>query len=81
MRMYIFYQKGDKQMNKWVKSLTAVALASSLFMVGCSKDEEKKEEETMQQDDTSKDKETSGDVKDNDSKDSKDSSSSSSEKK
>ncbi|CAG9614279.1 hypothetical protein BACCIP111899_03506 [Bacillus rhizoplanae] len=68
-------------MNKWVKSLTAVALASSLFMVGCSKGEEKKDEETTQQEDTSKDKETSGEVKDNDSKDSKDSSSSSSEKK
>ncbi|MGF9965775.1 hypothetical protein [Bacillus rhizoplanae] len=68
-------------MNKWVKSLTAIALASSLFMVGCSKDKEKKEEEMTQQEGTSKDKETSGEVKNSDSKDSKDSSSSSSEKK
>ena len=29
-------------MNKWVKSLTAMALASSLLMVGCSKGEDKK---------------------------------------
>ncbi len=77
MRMYIFYQKGDKQMNKWVKSLTAVALASSLFMVGCGKSEEKKEETTQQEGKTT-DKETSGEGKD---KNSKDSSSSSTEKK
>lgn len=29
-------------MNKWVKSLTAMALASSLFMVGCNNGEEKR---------------------------------------
>lgn len=77
MRMYIFYQKGDKQMNKWVKSLTVVALASSLFVVGCGKSEEKKEETTQQEGKTT-DKETSGEVKD---KNSKESSSSSTEKK
>ncbi|MGR6014927.1 hypothetical protein ACT7CM_06430 [Bacillus paranthracis] len=35
-------------MNKWVKSLTAMALASSLLMVGCSKGEDKKKR-TIQQ--------------------------------
>ncbi|PGZ97545.1 hypothetical protein COE51_14745 [Bacillus pseudomycoides] len=65
-------------MSKWVKSLTAVALASSLFVVGCSKGEEKKEGETTQQGDKEKDKETSGEIKDSNSKDS---SSNSSEKK
>ena len=40
-------------MNKWVKSLTAMALASSLLMVGCSKGEDKKKEDdtTTQQED------------------------------
>ena len=35
-------------MNKWVKSLTAMALASSLLMVGCSKGEDKKKKTTQQ---------------------------------
>ncbi|MFZ7806646.1 hypothetical protein [Bacillus thuringiensis] len=35
-------------MNKWVKSLTAMALASSLLMVGCSKGEDKKKEDDQQ---------------------------------
>ncbi len=72
MRLYIFYQKEDKQMNKWVKSLTAMALASSLFMVGCSNGEEKKkDEETTTQQDEKKDKETSGGTQSSDSKEKK----------
>jgi hypothetical protein len=69
MGLYIFYQKEETQMNKWVKSLTAMALASSLLMVGCSKDEDKKKEDykTTQQDEK-KDKETSGTEKSSDSK-------------
>ena len=59
-------------MNKWVKSLTAMALASSLLMVGCSKGEDKKKEDdtTTQQEDKKdkKDKETSGTEKSTDSK-------------
>ncbi|HDR7495517.1 TPA: hypothetical protein QCX40_006299, partial [Bacillus cereus] len=48
-------------MNKWVKSLTAMALASSLLMVGCSKGEDKKkEDDTTTQQEDKKDKETSG---------------------
>ncbi|PDY47284.1 hypothetical protein CN680_15325 [Bacillus pseudomycoides] len=72
MRLYIFYQKGDKQMNKWVKSLTAMALVSSLFMVGCSKGEDKKKDEdkTSQQDEK-KDQETSKDSNSTDSKEKK----------
>ena len=31
MGLYIFYQKEETQMNKWVKSLTAMALASSFI--------------------------------------------------
>lgn len=34
-------------MNKWVKSLAAMALASSLLMVGCSKDEDKRKRMTQ----------------------------------
>ena len=77
MRMYIFYQREEKEMNKWIKSFTAVALASSLFVVGCSKNEDKKDETTQQEGKTTE-KETSGEGKD---KNSKDSSSSSTEKK
>ncbi|MCC2372470.1 hypothetical protein [Bacillus paranthracis] len=56
-------------MNKWVKSLTAMALASSLLMVGCSKGEDKKKEDdtTTQQED----KKTSGTEKSTDSKEKK----------
>lgn len=54
-------------MNKWVKSLTAMALASSLLMVGCSKGEDKnKEEDTTTQQEDKKDKETSGTEKSTD---------------
>lgn len=72
MRLYIFYQKGDKQMNKWVKSLTVMALASSLFLVGCNNngDEKKKDEETTQQDEK-KDQETSKDSNSSDSNEKK----------
>ena len=56
-------------MNKWVKSLTAMALASSLLMVGCSKGEDKKkEDDTTTQQEDKKDKETSGTEKSTDSK-------------
>ncbi|KFN03025.1 hypothetical protein [Bacillus clarus] len=56
-------------MNKWVKSLTAMALASSLLMVGCSKGEDKqKEDGTTTQQDEKKDTETSGTDKSSDSK-------------
>ncbi len=73
MGLYIFYQREETQMNKWVKSLTAMALASSLLMVGCSKDEDKKKEDdtTTQQQDEKKDKETSGTDKSSDSKEKK----------
>ncbi|WP_142306663.1 hypothetical protein [Bacillus pseudomycoides] len=59
-------------MNKWVKSLTAMALVSSLFMVGCSKGEDKKKDEdkTSQQDEK-KDQETSKDSNSTDSKEKK----------
>ncbi len=60
-------------MNKWVKSLTAMALASSLLMVGCSKGEDKKKRRrynnTTKRD--KKDKETSGTEKSTDSKEKK----------
>lgn len=72
MGLYIFYQREETQMNKWVKSLTAMALASSLLMVGCSKDEDKKkEDDTTSQQDEKKDKETSGTEKSSDSKEKK----------
>ncbi|HDR6315810.1 TPA: hypothetical protein QCU53_006245 [Bacillus thuringiensis] len=59
-------------MNKWVKSLTAMALASSLLMVGCSKGEDKKkEDDTTTQKEDKKDKETSGTEKSTDSKEKK----------
>ena len=72
MGLYIFYQKEETQMNKWVKSLTAMALASSLLMVGCSKGEDKKkEDDTTTQQEDKKDKETSGTEKSTDSKEKK----------
>ena len=72
IRLYIFYHKEETQMNKWVKSLTAMALASSLLMVGCSKGEDKnKEEDTTTQQEDKKDKETSGTEKSTDSKEKK----------
>jgi hypothetical protein len=72
MGLYIFYQKEEAQMNKWVKSLTAMALASSLLMVGCSKGEDKKkEDDTTTQQEDKKDKETSGTEKSTDSKEKK----------
>ncbi|PFE03003.1 hypothetical protein COE15_00820 [Bacillus cereus] len=72
MRLYIFYQKGEKQMNKWVKSLTVMALASSLFLVGCNNSEDKKkEEDTTTQQDKKKDQETSKDSTSSDSKEKK----------
>ena len=55
-------------MNKWVKSLTAMALASSLLMVGCSKGEDKKKEDDTTTTRGQKDKETSGTEKSTDSK-------------
>ncbi|MDZ3952146.1 hypothetical protein U0X36_04155 [Bacillus thuringiensis] len=59
-------------MNKWVKSFTAMALASSLLMVGCSKGEDKKkEDDTTTQQEDKKDKETSGTEKSTDSKEKK----------
>ncbi|MDM5154596.1 hypothetical protein QUF88_12340 [Bacillus sp. DX1.1] len=59
-------------MNKWVKSLTAMALASSLFMVGCGNgDDNKKEDEPTQQDEETKDEETSTDSNSSDSKEKK----------
>ncbi|WP_113708486.1 hypothetical protein [Bacillus cereus] len=59
-------------MNKWVKTLTAMALASSLFVVGCSKGEDnKKDEDTTTQQDEKKDQETSKDSKSSDSKEKK----------
>ena len=62
-------------MNKWVKSLTAMALASSLLMVGCSKGEDKKKKTTQQHNKRikkdKKDKETSGTEKSTDSKEKK----------
>ena len=58
-------------MNKWVKSLTAMALASSL-LIGCSKGEDKKkEDDTTTQQEDKKDKETSGTEKSTDSKEKK----------
>ncbi|SME45203.1 hypothetical protein BACERE00177_04578 [Bacillus mobilis] len=72
MGLYIFYLKEETQMNKWVKSLTAMALASSLLMVGCSKGEDKKkEDDTTTQQEDKKDKETSGTEKSTDSKEKK----------
>ncbi|PEB13513.1 hypothetical protein COL26_08415 [Bacillus thuringiensis] len=72
MRLYIFYHKEETQMNKWVKSLTAMTLASSLLMVGCSKGEDKKkEDDTTTQQEDKKDKETSGTEKSTDSKEKK----------
>ncbi|MDM5188290.1 hypothetical protein QUF99_13465 [Bacillus sp. DX4.1] len=59
-------------MNKWVKSLTTMALASSLFMVGCSNSDDKKtKDEPTQQDEEKKDKETSTDSNSSDSKEKK----------
>jgi hypothetical protein len=49
-------------MNKLAKSLTAISLASSLLVVGCSKDEEKKDDTKQQQDtETSTDSQDSKD--------------------
>ncbi|MBY0597887.1 hypothetical protein K4569_16240 [Bacillus bingmayongensis] len=57
-------------MSKWVKTLTAMALASSLFLVGCNNNDEekKKDEETTTQQDEKTDQETSKDSNSSDPK-------------